>query len=106
MKLQASGWPLILLSRKSQRQQNATVGHLISAGYSGWTSLIMRYCCYVPFFKPLLIVSFLAENVQYFSVFSFYYNPVIAVVVCHIQIDVVDYMAGYLFPHDAVVHYE
>ncbi|KAE7996669.1 hypothetical protein FH972_001373 [Carpinus fangiana] len=42
MKLQASGWPLILLSRKSRRQQNATVGHLISAGYSGWTSLIMR----------------------------------------------------------------
>ncbi|XP_062154605.1 uncharacterized protein At2g39920 isoform X2 [Alnus glutinosa] len=42
MKLQASGWPLILLSRKSWRQQNATVGHLISAGYSGWTSLIMR----------------------------------------------------------------
>lgn len=50
MKLQASGWPLILLSRKSWRQQNATVGHLISAGYSGWTSLIMRYCYYVPFF--------------------------------------------------------
>lgn len=54
MKLQASGWPLILLSRKSGRQQNATVEQLISAGYNGWASLIMRYCCYVPFFKPYM----------------------------------------------------
>lgn len=51
MKLRASGWPLILLSRKSGRQQNATVEYLISAGYSGWTSLIMRYCYLVAYFK-------------------------------------------------------
>ncbi|XP_018821686.1 uncharacterized protein At2g39920 isoform X2 [Juglans regia] len=42
MKLQAGGWPLVLLSRRSVIQKNATVGYLISAGYSGWTSLIMR----------------------------------------------------------------
>ncbi|KAG6734975.1 hypothetical protein I3842_01G296800 [Carya illinoinensis] len=42
MKLRAGGWPLVLLSRRSLIQKNATVGHLISAGYSGWTSLIMR----------------------------------------------------------------
>lgn len=40
--LQASGWPLILLSRNSGRQHNATAELLISAGYRGWTSLIMR----------------------------------------------------------------
>lgn len=42
-KLQASGWPLILLSRKPERQRNATVEHLGSAGYKDWSSLIMRY---------------------------------------------------------------
>ncbi|KAL0003278.1 hypothetical protein SO802_017059 [Lithocarpus litseifolius] len=42
MKLQASGWPLILLTRKSAREQNATVEHLVSTGFNGWASLIMR----------------------------------------------------------------
>lgn len=54
MKLQASGWPLILLTRKSARVQNATVEHLISTGFSGWASLIMRYYYYVPLFKPYM----------------------------------------------------
>ncbi|XAR65894.1 Acid phosphatase [Bertholletia excelsa] len=42
MKLQADGWPLILFSRKPETQRNATVKQLISAGYSGWSSLVMR----------------------------------------------------------------
>ncbi|KAF5752546.1 hypothetical protein HS088_TW01G00461 [Tripterygium wilfordii] len=42
IKLRESGWPLILLSRKPERQRNATTEHLLSAGYSGWYSLIMR----------------------------------------------------------------
>ncbi|XVF24026.1 hypothetical protein REPUB_Repub13aG0091300 [Reevesia pubescens] len=42
MKLQSRGWPLILLSRKSERQRNVTIEHLNSLGYSGWSSLIMR----------------------------------------------------------------
>lgn len=43
MKLQVSGWPVILLSRKPEGQRNATTELLISAGYRGWSSLIMRY---------------------------------------------------------------
>lgn len=42
MKLQVSGWPVILLSRKHEGQRNATTELLISAGYRGWSSLIMR----------------------------------------------------------------
>ncbi|GAV56801.1 Acid_phosphat_B domain-containing protein [Cephalotus follicularis] len=41
-RLHGSGWSLILLSRKPERQRNATTEHLISAGYSDWSSLIMR----------------------------------------------------------------
>ncbi|KAF4395689.1 hypothetical protein G4B88_013463, partial [Cannabis sativa] len=41
-KLHARGWPLILLSRKPERQRNTTVKHLISAGYKDWSLLIMR----------------------------------------------------------------
>ncbi|KAK6933058.1 Acid phosphatase, class B-like [Dillenia turbinata] len=41
-KLQARGWKLFLLTRKSNKQHNATVEHLISAGYEGWVTLIMR----------------------------------------------------------------
>ncbi|KAH9702336.1 hypothetical protein KPL70_010731 [Citrus sinensis] len=36
------GWPVILLSRKHEGQRNATTELLISAGYRGWSSLIMR----------------------------------------------------------------
>lgn len=42
MKLQVRGWPVILLSRKHEGQRNATTELLISAGYRGWSSLIMR----------------------------------------------------------------
>ncbi|XP_022765056.1 uncharacterized protein At2g39920-like isoform X2 [Durio zibethinus] len=42
VKLQSRGWSLILLSRKPERQQNVTIEHLNSLGYSGWSSLIMR----------------------------------------------------------------
>uniref|UniRef100_A0A5B6YGZ6 Acid phosphatase 1 n=1 Tax=Davidia involucrata TaxID=16924 RepID=A0A5B6YGZ6_DAVIN len=42
LKLQAAGWPLILISRKPEKQCNLTIKHLISAGYTGWSSLIMR----------------------------------------------------------------
>ncbi|XP_057981727.1 uncharacterized protein At2g39920 isoform X2 [Malania oleifera] len=42
VKLQASGWPLILLSRKPEKHRNATIEHLLSAGFGGWSSLIMR----------------------------------------------------------------
>ncbi|KAM7271440.1 hypothetical protein ACFE04_030654 [Oxalis oulophora] len=41
-RLQASGWSLILFSRKPERQRNATRKHLVSAGYNSWSSLIMR----------------------------------------------------------------
>ncbi|KAJ7964034.1 Acid phosphatase-like protein [Quillaja saponaria] len=42
MRLQASGWNLILLSRKPIRQQNATMEYLFSAGFRGHASLMMR----------------------------------------------------------------
>ncbi|GLT31429.1 hypothetical protein SLA2020_061650 [Shorea laevis] len=42
IRLRSRGWPLILLSRKPERVRNSTAEHLISAGYSGWFSLIMR----------------------------------------------------------------
>ncbi|KAJ0045058.1 hypothetical protein Pint_06427 [Pistacia integerrima] len=42
LSLQASGWPVILISRKPEGQRNATTELLISAGYRGWSSLIMR----------------------------------------------------------------
>uniref|UniRef100_A0A2P2IV15 Acid phosphatase n=1 Tax=Rhizophora mucronata TaxID=61149 RepID=A0A2P2IV15_RHIMU len=41
-KLQASGWSLILISRKPEKQRNATTEHLIFAGFRDWSSLIMR----------------------------------------------------------------
>ncbi|GMH04225.1 hypothetical protein Nepgr_006064 [Nepenthes gracilis] len=40
--LQATGWPLILFTRKDERHRNATTENLISAGYRGWSLLIMR----------------------------------------------------------------
>ncbi|XP_042482098.1 uncharacterized protein At2g39920-like [Macadamia integrifolia] len=41
-KLQASGWSLILITRKPEKQWNAIQESLIVAGYEGWSSLIMR----------------------------------------------------------------
>ncbi|XVE52559.1 hypothetical protein DITRI_Ditri02bG0131500 [Diplodiscus trichospermus] len=35
-KLQSGGWPLILFTRKPERQRNVTVKHLNSLGYSRW----------------------------------------------------------------------
>ncbi|CAI8586258.1 unnamed protein product [Vicia faba] len=42
MNLQASGWPIILLSREPVKDQNVTINHLASAGFRGWSSLMMR----------------------------------------------------------------
>ncbi|XP_059666369.1 uncharacterized protein At2g39920 [Cornus florida] len=42
MKLQAAGWPLILISREPERQRNVTIKYLVSSGYVNWSSLIMR----------------------------------------------------------------
>ncbi|XP_010276462.1 PREDICTED: uncharacterized protein At2g39920-like isoform X2 [Nelumbo nucifera] len=42
MKLQSSGWSLIFITRKTEEQCNTTTKELISAGYGGWPSLIMR----------------------------------------------------------------
>ncbi|KAF6153456.1 hypothetical protein GIB67_027323 [Kingdonia uniflora] len=42
MKLRASGWPLIFVSRKPEMQRKNMVENLISSGYGGWSSLIMR----------------------------------------------------------------
>lgn len=50
MKLHASRWPLILLSRKPETQRNSSIDYLISAGFRAWSSLIMRYC----YVRPLL----------------------------------------------------
>lgn len=43
MNLQASGWPITLLSREPEKDQNVTINHLVSAGFRGWSSLMMRY---------------------------------------------------------------
>ncbi|KAK9158982.1 hypothetical protein Scep_005556 [Stephania cephalantha] len=40
--LQSSGWSLILISRMPERQRNATIESLISAGYRGWSIIYMR----------------------------------------------------------------
>ncbi|MFS8012914.1 putative Acid phosphatase [Helianthus anomalus] len=42
IKLESSGWPLILLSRKPEKLRDATVEDLKSAGCVGWSKLIMR----------------------------------------------------------------
>ncbi|KAL5733103.1 hypothetical protein ACOSQ2_032795 [Xanthoceras sorbifolium] len=42
MKLQANGWPVILFSRKHEEQRDVTTELLISVGYRGWSSLMMR----------------------------------------------------------------
>lgn len=42
LELQSSGWSVILFTRKHLKYKNDTVESLISAGYSGWSSLIMR----------------------------------------------------------------
>ncbi|XP_014502845.1 uncharacterized protein At2g39920 isoform X2 [Vigna radiata var. radiata] len=41
-KLQAGGWSIILLSREHVKHQNVTINHLLSAGFRGWSSLMMR----------------------------------------------------------------
>lgn len=41
-KLHASGWPLILLSRKPETHRNTSIEYLVTAGYTAWSSLIMR----------------------------------------------------------------
>lgn len=43
LKLKASGWSLSLFTRKHSRYRNGTVDILVSAGYGGWSSLLMRY---------------------------------------------------------------
>ncbi|XP_009590463.1 uncharacterized protein At2g39920 [Nicotiana tomentosiformis] len=40
--LKDGGWKLIFLSRKTERLHNTTAQYLISAGFGGWSSLIMR----------------------------------------------------------------
>ncbi|XP_028792676.1 uncharacterized protein At2g39920 [Neltuma alba] len=42
MNLKSAGWPIILLSREPGTQRNVTTCHLISAGFRGWSSLMMR----------------------------------------------------------------
>ncbi|PIA34801.1 hypothetical protein AQUCO_03700227v1 [Aquilegia coerulea] len=41
-KLQASGWSLILITRKHETLHNVTMETSISSGYKSWSSLIMR----------------------------------------------------------------
>ncbi|KAI3906512.1 hypothetical protein MKW98_009420 [Papaver atlanticum] len=41
-KLRDSGWAVVYITRKPEKQRNATEENLLSAGYGGWTSLIMR----------------------------------------------------------------
>ncbi|CAI0411045.1 unnamed protein product [Linum tenue] len=41
-KLQASGWSLVLVSRNPEKQRNGTEEQLVSAGYGGWSSLVLR----------------------------------------------------------------
>jgi hypothetical protein len=50
MNLQTSGWSIILLSREPEIYQNVTINHLVSAGFRDWSSLMMRYSDYVPFY--------------------------------------------------------
>ncbi|KAJ8631850.1 hypothetical protein MRB53_025173 [Persea americana] len=40
--LRNSGWSMILFTRRHEKQRNATIERLISAGYGGWSTLIMR----------------------------------------------------------------
>ncbi|MED6219618.1 hypothetical protein PIB30_037420 [Stylosanthes scabra] len=40
--LQSAGWSIILLSRVSETQRNVTINHLVSAGFTSWSSLFMR----------------------------------------------------------------
>jgi len=54
MKLQAGGWSIILLSREHGEHQNVTINHLLSAGFRGWSSLMMRYSDFIYFF--LLVI--------------------------------------------------
>lgn len=40
--LRNSGWSMILFTRQHEKQRNVTIESLISAGYGGWSTLIMR----------------------------------------------------------------
>ncbi|KAI9102111.1 hypothetical protein K1719_023621 [Acacia pycnantha] len=42
MNLKSAGWPIILLSREPGTQRDVTTHHLISSGFRGWSSLMMR----------------------------------------------------------------
>ncbi|XP_057737690.1 uncharacterized protein At2g39920-like [Arachis stenosperma] len=42
LNLQTAGWSIILLSRESETQRNNTSNHLVSAGFRGWSALLMR----------------------------------------------------------------
>ncbi|KAI3988826.1 hypothetical protein MKX01_016397 [Papaver californicum] len=41
-KLRDSGWAVVYITRKPEKQRNATEDNLLSTGCGGWTSLIMR----------------------------------------------------------------
>ncbi|KAF8397345.1 hypothetical protein HHK36_016258 [Tetracentron sinense] len=41
-KLRDGGWSFIFITRKPEKQRNATIERLVSAGYGGWSSLVMR----------------------------------------------------------------
>ncbi|KAK4783985.1 hypothetical protein SAY86_018353 [Trapa natans] len=43
LKLQASGWSMVLVTRGLERERNAITNRLVSAGFRNWYSLIMRF---------------------------------------------------------------
>ncbi|KAL5076346.1 hypothetical protein RYX36_015330 [Vicia faba] len=55
MNLQTDGWPIILVSREPETYQNVTINHLVSAGFRGWSSLMMRYSDYLPFISLIAL---------------------------------------------------
>lgn len=49
MDLKDAGWTIILLSREPGTQRNVTTYHLLSVGFRGWSSLMMRYEVHISF---------------------------------------------------------
>lgn len=41
--LLAANWGIVFITGRTESQRNATTQNLISAGYVGWKSLILRY---------------------------------------------------------------
>lgn len=65
--LRNSGWSMILFTRQHEKQRNVTIESLISAGYGGWSTLIMRWSTHALFILISCWYSFNWQPLKYMT---------------------------------------